>query len=88
MPTSTPPPTLTLEQKRSLYRDGYVVLKARKPGDHFNNVGYRDRDMPYYGAETHVDGMITMMAPKDVQQGTGGDLPALLRGRPEGRPRA
>ena len=28
MPTSTPGPTLALEQKRSLYRDGYLVLKG------------------------------------------------------------
>jgi hypothetical protein len=46
------------------------VRKASPPGDYFNNVGYRDRDMPYYGAETHVDGMITMNPPQEVQQGT------------------
>ena len=102
---------LTLEQKESLYDDGYVVLKnavsqelvdaaidrirnpeegvyaggtkeltdlvnastvtpilyeamgyfdppivcqvganrVRKPGNHFNNLGYRDKDQPYYG---------------------------------------
>jgi len=123
---------LTLEQKRSLYRDGYIVLrnvvskdlvqtarkrirnakkgenlggekemtdllnassigpilteamgafdppvfcqvgvrKASKPGDYFNNVGYRDKDMPYYGAETHMDGSITITAPQEPQQGT------------------
>ncbi len=123
---------LTLEQKRTLYHDGYVVLrnavseqlveaarrriraakkgenlgpdvamtdlvnastitpilheamghfdppvicqvgvrKASLPGDHFNNLGYRDRDMPYYGAETHADGCITIAAPQKVQQGT------------------
>ena len=127
-----PAPALTLEQKRALYRDGYIILrnavsgeliqaarrriraakkgenlggekqmtdlvnassitpilsevmgrfdppvtcqvgvrKASQPGDHFNNVGYRDRDMPYYGAETHMDGCITMAAPQEVQQGT------------------
>ncbi len=46
------------------------VIKIRKPGDHFNNLGYRDKDMPYYGAETHMDGNITMTAPQEVQQGT------------------
>ena len=123
---------LTLEQKRSLYRDGYIVLrnvvskdlvetarkrirnakkgenlggekemtdllnassvapilseamgafdppvfcqvgvrKASEPGDYFNNVGYRDKDMPYYGAETHMDGSITITAPQEPQQGT------------------
>ena len=106
--------TLTLDQKRDLYRDGYIIvkkavsdelvqaalnrmrtakkgeyvgtsehltnlvnasdvtpilheamgyfdppeicqvgmLKQREPGQHFNNLGYRDRDMPYYGAES------------------------------------
>jgi hypothetical protein len=124
--------TLTPEQKRALYRDGYVILrkavtdelvdtararirtarrgenlgsepqmtdlvnastitpilteamgrfdapiacqvgvrKASPPGEHFNNLGYRDKDMPYYGAETHSDGCITIAAPQEVQQGT------------------
>ncbi|HIG43714.1 MAG: hypothetical protein ABGY96_20560 [bacterium] len=125
-------PVLSLEQKRSLYRDGYIVLKnavseehveaarariraakkgenlgtekemtdlvnassitpilhevmgyfdppivcqvgvikVREPGEHFNNIGYRDKDMPYYGAETHMDGSITIAAPQTVQEGT------------------
>lgn len=124
--------TLTREQKRALYRDGYLVVKGavsgdqveaarqrirraekgenlfkekemtelvnassitpilreamgnfdppiacqvginkvREPGEHFNNLGYRDKDMPYFGAETHMDGSITMAAPQEVQQGT------------------
>ena len=124
--------TLTLEEKRTLYRDGYIILrnavsvelveaarrriraakkgenlggekemtdlvnassitpilneamgtfdppivcqvgvvKAREPGEHFNNLGYRDKDMPYYGAETHADGNITIAAPQEVQSGT------------------
>ncbi|MCZ6888431.1 MAG: hypothetical protein O7H39_08040 [Gammaproteobacteria bacterium] len=123
---------LTIEQKRSLYRDGYIVLrnavsaelveaarrrireakkgenlgaenemtdlvnassitpiltevmgkfdppvvcqvgvlKVSEPGEHFNNLGYRDKDMPYYGAQTHMDGSITITAPQEVQQGT------------------
>ena len=125
-------PALSLDQKRDLYRDGYVVLrgavskalvdaalerircakkgenlggeaamtdllnassvaptlreamgefdpptacqvgviKRSQPGDHFNNLGYRDRDMPYYGAQTHMDGAITIAMPEGVQQGT------------------
>ena len=124
--------TLTLEQKRTLYRDGYIVLKnavspdlvataqqrikaAKKgenlgrepamtnlvnastvtpilteamgrfdppvacqvgvikrsePSGRFNNLGYPDRDMPYYGAGIHMDGNITIAAPQEVQQGT------------------
>ena len=46
------------------------ILKPTKPGDHFNNVGYRDRDMPYYGAQVHMDGSITINAPQEVQAGT------------------
>ena len=125
-------PTLSREEKRTLYRDGYIVLKqavseelvetakarikaARKgenlgresamtdlvnassitpilndamgvfdpptacqvgvikpsePSARFNNLGYRDRDMPYYGAQTHMDGSITIAAPQEVQEGT------------------
>ena len=46
------------------------VIKPRKAGDHFNNIGYRDKDMPYYGAETHMDGSITIAQPQEVQEGT------------------
>ena len=132
MNMSVSPAALTLEQKRALYRDGYVVVpkavapelveaalarirrakkgehigsdpemtdlvnassvtpilheamgqfdppavcqvgvnKPSEPGDHFNNLGYRDRDMPYYGAQTHMDGLITITAPQEVQEGT------------------
>ncbi len=125
-------PTLTLEQKRTLYSDGYIILrnaasqelvqaalqriraakkgenlggepemtdlvnassitpilteamgtfdppiacqigvrKVSEPADRFNNLGYRDKDMPYYGAETHMDGSITIAAPQEMQLGT------------------
>ncbi len=46
------------------------VLKKREAGDHFNNVGYRDKDMPYYGAELHMDGLITINAPQEIQKGS------------------
>ena len=139
MSTSTPSAAqgdkataLTLDQKRALYRDGYVIVrdavskelveaarrrirearkgenlgrekemtdlvnassitpilnaamgafdppiacqvgvsKVREPGEHFNNLGYRDKDMPYYGSETHMDGCLTIGVPQEVQQGT------------------
>ncbi len=46
------------------------VLKRREPGDFFNNLGYRDRDMPYYGVESHMDGLCTIGVPQQVQEGS------------------
>ena len=128
--------TLTLEEKQTLYRDGYVVVKqavspelvdaaldrmanrkegeyvgssmeltnlvnasditpvlhdamgyfdppitcqvgtnrVRNPGDYFNNLGYRDRDMPYFGAESHMDGLCTIGVPQEVQTGEHDDI--------------
>ena len=125
-------PSLTLEQKRSFYRDGCLILRnavsedlveaalarihsakkgehigrdeamtdlvnastitpilteamgtfdppvvcqvgvrgVSKPGDYFSSLGYREKDMPYYGAETHMDGLCTMAAPQEAQEGT------------------
>ena len=130
------PRTLTLDQKRDLYRDGYIVvkkavsdelveaalhrmrnankgeyvggsaeltnlvnasdvtpilheamgyfdppeicqvgvLKQRQPGEHYNNLGYQDRDMPYYGAESHMDGLCTIGVPQKPVQGTPDDV--------------
>ena len=128
--------TLTLEQRSTLYRDGYIVLRqavsqdlveaaqrrirtakkdeilskkkemtdlvnassvtpilnevlgtfdppiacqvgirpVSKPGDHFNNLGYREKDMPYHAAESHVDGCLTIRVPQEVQQGTSDEI--------------
>ena len=38
------------------------VLPPRKPGDNFTAVGYRDKDVPYYGANTHMDGACTIFS--------------------------
>ena len=46
------------------------VIPVTKPGDRFTNLGYRDKDLPYYGAGTHMDGSITIAAPQEVQEGT------------------
>ncbi len=124
--------TLSIEQKRTLYRDGYVIVrnavpkdrveaalqcinesqesamlskekaltdlinassltpilteamgvfdppiacqvgvrKVSEPGEHFNNLGYREKDMPYYAAESHVDGCLTIKVPQEEQHGT------------------
>ncbi len=123
---------LTLEQKRTLYRDGYIILrnavskelveaarqrirtadegeilskakemtdlinassitpilneamgpfdppiacqvgvrKVSEPEDRFNNLGYRERDMPYYASALHVDGSLTIEVPQTLQEGT------------------
>ncbi len=125
-------PRLTLAQKRSLYRDGYIILKKavadelvqaalarikqakrgeslsgdktmtdlvnastitpilheamgqfdppvacqigiRKvspPGQHFNQLGYAEADQPYFAAEPHVDGSMTIAIPQTVQEGS------------------
>lgn len=36
------------------------VLPPRQAGDQYTAVGYRDRDVPYYGANTHMDGICTI----------------------------
>ena len=46
------------------------ILKQGKPGEHYNNVGYKDKDMPYYGTQIHMDGSQTIAAPQEVQEGT------------------
>ena len=38
------------------------VLPPRKPGENFTAVGYRDKDVPYYGANTHMDGICTIFS--------------------------
>lgn len=45
------------------------IRKVSEPGDHFNNVGYRERDMPYFAAESHLDGLCTISVPQEIQQG-------------------
>jgi hypothetical protein len=32
------------------------VKKVTASGDHFNQLGYRERDQPYFAAEPYVDG--------------------------------
>ena len=46
------------------------VIKPSKPSGRFTNLGYRDVDVPYYGAGVHMDGNITIAAPQEVQEGT------------------
>lgn len=46
------------------------ILGVRQPGEHYNNLGYKDKDQPYFGAESHMDGIMTIRAPQEVQTGT------------------
>ena len=50
------------------------VRAVGKPGDWFNNLGYRERDMPYFAAESHVDGSMTIAVPQEVQDGNNDEI--------------
>ncbi len=50
------------------------VRKVSQPGNYFNNLGYREKDQPYFGAESHVDGSMTIAIPQEVQQGTADEI--------------
>ena len=45
------------------------VVKKTEPGDFFNSLGYRDMDQPYYGAQVHMDGLLTIQIPREVHEG-------------------
>ena len=46
------------------------VRKVSAPGDHFNQLGYHEKDQPYFAAEPHVDGSMTIAIPQTVQEGS------------------
>lgn len=46
------------------------VLKCRDPGDAFTAMGYRDKDVPYFGAGLHMDGSITIAPPQTPLEGS------------------
>lgn len=130
--TNDPTPKLSLEQKRMLYRDGYIVLRkaiapdiveaaqrrirdakegemltkakeltdlinassitpilhdamgqfdppiacqvgirpVSEPSERIANLGYPEKDMPYYAAESHIDGSLSIAVPQEAQEGT------------------
>jgi hypothetical protein len=47
-----------------------AFLSVKRPGNHFNNIGYIDKDMPYNGSAFHIDGAMSINAPQEVQEGT------------------
>ena len=46
------------------------VIKKAEPADFFNSLGYRDRDQPYFGAQVHMDGLLTIQVPQELQSGS------------------
>ena len=50
------------------------IRPVGKPSDRFNNLGYRERDMPYFASESHVDGSMTIAVPQEVQTGTDDEI--------------
>ena len=50
------------------------VRKVTKPGKHFNNLGYREADQPYFAAEPHVDGSMTIAVPQTIQEGKNDEI--------------
>ena len=51
-----------------------AIVNESKPSERFNSLGYLDKDTPYYGAITHMDGNITMRPPQGVQEGTPAEI--------------
>ena len=47
-----------------------IRVKGQKPGDHYSPMGYRDRDMPYYGVDLHIDGQALYQTPQEPVNGT------------------
>lgn len=50
------------------------IIKPSKAGERFTNLGYRDKEVPYYGAGVHMDGNITIAAPQEVQTGSPNEI--------------
>ena len=42
----------------------------RKPGDYYTSLGYIEKDVPYFGCQTHIDGSLTIQPPQEIQEGT------------------
>ncbi len=47
-----------------------AVTKLSTPSERFTPPGYRDCDVPYYGAALHMDGNITIASPQVPMEGT------------------
>ncbi len=47
-----------------------AVREFSEPSQQFNNVGYRDEETPYFGASIHMDGLLSINAPQEIQHGS------------------
>ena len=47
-----------------------AITKISQPGERFTPPGYRDKDVPYYGAALHMDGSITIAPPQVPMEGS------------------
>ncbi len=46
------------------------VTKQSAPRDHFTPLGYRERDLPYFGHGMHAEGLFTCAPPQQAMEGT------------------
>ena len=46
------------------------VTKQSGPRDHFTPLGYREKDLPYYGHGMHAEGLFTAAPPQEPAEGT------------------
>jgi hypothetical protein len=47
-----------------------ATVQPRRPGEHFSACGYRDHDVPHYGAHLHLDGLYAPAVPQEPQHGS------------------
>ena len=47
-----------------------VRVKGQKPGEHYAMQGYKDKDLPYYAADLHIDGQAVFVPPQEPAEGT------------------
>ncbi|NKC00083.1 MAG: hypothetical protein GKR90_16520 [Pseudomonadales bacterium] len=50
------------------------IIKQSQPGDQFTPLGYRDKDLPYFGHTLHAEGLFTAPTPQEQLQGSPDDI--------------
>lgn len=62
-----------------------VRVAGQKAGEHYAMTGYRECDMPYYGADLHIDGQAVFPPPQEPAEGTPAEIYArYIAGGPKG----